>query len=402
MRHSLQRSVPTAHEEMARPVGWIELFYDLVMVAAVIVFSTKVSKDLTVDTTVWFILVFAMLWWMWLSTTLVLNVRRVEDAVVDVIVAVEMFAITLMTIIVADYDRTRRIFVSPTYALIVACVAALNEWLRRRGPASTRRYAARRRNIYLVSAVFWVIGGIAPSPWHGIAWLAAGVIMVLPLTARGLNGGVQVPNLDTEHLSERFALLTMLVIGESFVKVALTASSTPVHEINLIVLPLEVVVIFALWLAYFLDVAPDGMPGGLVARRAWILSHLVLAIGLVGLAIGLGRFITLQDLSQLTDLDAYLLAVPVAIIFLSIATMVATVRGRPGAPIVVTYLAGSVVALGAALVISDVRFLTVNQTTLLLCIITAATAVIARLLFRRLGPPTPSRAAQPDLGSATP
>ena len=82
--------------------------------------------------------------------------------------------------------------------------------------------------------------------------------------------------------------------------------------------------------------------------------------------------------------------------------MVATVRGRPGAPIVVTYLAGSVVALGAALVISDVRFLTVNQTTLLLCIITAATAVIARLLFRRLGPPTPSRAAQPDLGSATP
>ena len=114
MRHSLQRSVPTAHEEMARPVGWIELFYDLVMVAAVIVFSTKVSKDLTVDTTVWFILVFAMLWWMWLSTTLVLNVRRVEDAVVDVIVAIEMFAITLMTIIVADYDRTRRIFVSPT------------------------------------------------------------------------------------------------------------------------------------------------------------------------------------------------------------------------------------------------------------------------------------------------
>lgn len=238
------------------------------MVAAIIVFSSKVSMRFSAQTVVWFIFIFSMLWWMWLSTTLVLNVRRVEDAAVDVIVAFEMFAITLMTILVADDDRSRRVLVSPTYALIVASVAALNEWLRRRGPTAARSFAARRRNVYLISAVCWVLGGIAPPPWHGLAWVVAAVVMVLPLTLGRLNEGVQIPNLDTQHLSERFALLTMLVIGESFVKVALTASSIPTHEINLVVLPLEVVMIFAMWLAYFLGIEPAGMPTGVVARRA--------------------------------------------------------------------------------------------------------------------------------------
>lgn len=107
----------------------------------------------------------------------------------------------------------------------------------------------------------------------------------------------------------------------------------------------------------------------------------------------------MQSLSELKDIDAFLLAVPVAIVFASIAVMIVTVRGRLATPVVLTDLAGAVLALAAAVLITDVRALTVNQSTLLLCIITAATAVIAHLQLRRLEPTPATVRSGPDLDS---
>ena len=139
------------------PVAYVELFYDLVMVATVIVFSSKVSHDLSAHNIVWFILVFAMLWWAWLSTTLVLNTARQNDVIVQFLIAIEMLGITLMTILVSDHLGSDRLTVSPTYGAIIFIVALLNEWLRVRGPAEGQGIAARRRN-----AALRIRGGLGP------------------------------------------------------------------------------------------------------------------------------------------------------------------------------------------------------------------------------------------------
>ena len=207
-------SSPKTSTTQNPPVSYVELFYDLVMVATVIVFSSKVSHDLSAHNIVWFILVFAMLWWAWLTTTLVLNTARQNDVIVQFLIAVEMLGITLMTILVSDHLGSDRLTVSPTYGAIIFIVALLNEWLRVRGPVDARGIAARRRNAFVVSAVLWAAAGFLPAPIHGIAWIFAAIIMVVPILSQRFSRGLTVPPIDEEHIVERFALLTLLVIGE--------------------------------------------------------------------------------------------------------------------------------------------------------------------------------------------
>src|ERR1700735_2144470 len=54
-------------------VTWLELFYDLVMVAAIIVFSHGLSAQPTWETALRTVIIFSVLWWVWLITTLLVN-----------------------------------------------------------------------------------------------------------------------------------------------------------------------------------------------------------------------------------------------------------------------------------------------------------------------------------------
>src|ERR1700683_632830 len=54
-------------------VSWLELFYDLVMVAAIIVFSHGLSAQPTWETALRTMIIFSVLWWVWLITTLLVN-----------------------------------------------------------------------------------------------------------------------------------------------------------------------------------------------------------------------------------------------------------------------------------------------------------------------------------------
>jgi low temperature requirement protein LtrA len=354
-------SSPKTSTTQTPPVSYVELFYDLVMVATVIVFSSKVSHDLSAHNIVWFILVFAMLWWAWLTTTLVLNTARQNDVIVQFLIAVEMLGITLMTILVSDHLGSDRLTVSPTYGAIIFIVALLNEWLRVRGPVDARGIAARRRNAFVVSAVLWAAAGFLPAPIHGIAWIFAAIIMVVPILSQRFSRGLTVPPIDEEHIVERFALLTLLVIGECFIKVALTATSKGIHEINLLVLPIEIGLIFAIWVVYFTNVVPRGLPRTARGRRSWMGFHLILQIGLVGLAIGLGRLITLLDISTSKREDAYSLAIPLAIVFVALGLLILAGWGRAGRPMALVLMGGALASLALGILVIEIQPFTINQ-----------------------------------------
>ena len=354
-------SSPKTSTTQNPPVSYVELFYDLVMVATVIVFSSKVSHDLSAHNIVWFILVFAMLWWAWLTTTLVLNTARQNDVIVQFLIAVEMLGITLMTILVSDHLGSDRLTVSPTYGAIIFIVALLNEWLRVRGPVDARGIAARRRNAFVVSAVLWAAAGFLPAPIHGIAWIFAAIIMVVPILSQRFSRGLTVPPIDEEHIVERFALLTLLVIGECFIKVALTATSKGIHEINLLVLPIEIGLIFAIWVVYFTNVVPRGLPRTARGRRSWMGFHLILQIGLVGLAIGLGRLITLLDISTSKREDAYSLAIPLAIVFVALGLLILAGWGRAGRPMALVLMGGALASLALGILVIEIQPFTINQ-----------------------------------------
>jgi len=59
--------------------AWIELFYDLIFVAAILIFSTAVTHVHPTSGVAWIILVFAASWWVWFTTTWCANRYHMVD-----------------------------------------------------------------------------------------------------------------------------------------------------------------------------------------------------------------------------------------------------------------------------------------------------------------------------------
>ncbi len=64
-----------------RTVEWLELFYDLVYVAALIQLGQSLVGDLTVRGVGRFVVLFTLLWWAWTGTTFLMNRVEVDDLV---------------------------------------------------------------------------------------------------------------------------------------------------------------------------------------------------------------------------------------------------------------------------------------------------------------------------------
>ena len=76
------------------PVGWLELFYDLVFVAAVVTFSDAISFEPNVGRIGAVDAAFAAMFLVWVATTLHANRYRDDGAVQRALVLVQMVLLT--------------------------------------------------------------------------------------------------------------------------------------------------------------------------------------------------------------------------------------------------------------------------------------------------------------------
>ena len=77
---------------------WMELFVDLIFVAAMLVFSSSVDGLHSGVAKVWVEVSFAMVWWIWLCSTLLLDRFRLRDNLARFVLLAQMFLIVLYSI----------------------------------------------------------------------------------------------------------------------------------------------------------------------------------------------------------------------------------------------------------------------------------------------------------------
>ena len=105
--------------------AWIELFYDLVFVAAILVFSTAVSHLHDVERIAWVVVVFSAVWWVWLSTTIFANRYRVTDLGHRLLVLVQMFGVVLIAIEARAGIADDEVSLVATYGALIATIAVM-------------------------------------------------------------------------------------------------------------------------------------------------------------------------------------------------------------------------------------------------------------------------------------
>ncbi|MEM9654417.1 MAG: low temperature requirement protein A [Actinomycetota bacterium] len=90
-------------------VTWLELFFDLIYVAALIQLGDRLAGDVSITGVLRFTGAFVILWWTWTGTTAFMNRFAVDDVPHRFLMFVQMFAVGQFAIIAAttETDRAR-------------------------------------------------------------------------------------------------------------------------------------------------------------------------------------------------------------------------------------------------------------------------------------------------------
>lgn len=351
------------HKDHSAPVGFLELFYDLVFVAATMVLSNVFSHEISWAAAGRTILMFGILWLLWFHSTVLMNVERFDDTFHRALVFAQMLLIFLSAIGYADHNIGTVEFVSFTYPVAVLFVAIGYHRLRN-AEEPVRSWGIARRNHLALAAVLVLVGDFFPDGIDWVFFSAALVLLVAPTSVRIRRiDPSAIPALDEHHLAERAALLTLIVMGEVLVKAALviTAGSLGVWDVTALVVLF--VMLFGLFSLYFDDVPKAGIRPGIAFGELWLLAHVVLQISIVGLAIGVSKYLQTGS-KNAPDSAIVILMFAFAGIFVGFTLIAAFDRRVPRGALLTTRI--FTVAVAVALGFIPLNFRTVVPGTYLL------------------------------------
>ena len=276
-----------SHESRKPPVGFLELFFDLVFVASTMILSNEFSQDPSWVLAGQCSLMFALLWLLWFHMTVLMNVERQDDLGQRGIVFALMFVIFVTTLVFVRRD-------SSTDLVGLGYIVAFAHQRATKLDDPIGAWARSRRNRLLAAGVVMSIGVLTPDGPDAFLYGLAFLLLVVP-TSLSSQAGRPVPAIDSHHLSERAALLTLIVLGESLVKAALVISSGSIVFFDGVTLVVMFVILFGLYSTYFDDVPEAGIQPGALAGELWLLAHLILQLSIVALAVGISKFLQVGD-----------------------------------------------------------------------------------------------------------
>ncbi len=278
----------TAHSELGRRVGWLELFYDLIFVASFIQLGNALSGRLTLIGMLGFVALFTPLWIVWTGFTHFVNRFDVDDFLHRSVVYCQMFAVGAMAVTVQPALRGDIKPFACAFAAAQCCLFLL--FLRGAFHQSEARVLSKYwMLIWLFATVLWLVSLVLSAPWAYLA-CAGGIALVaaarLSRHARSLEKRFPM---NFEHLSERFGLMTIIVLGESFVKVlTVLADAEPTRE-AFAHASLALIMTCALWWIYFDSIAESRLKPQAFAYAGWLYGHLPLHGGMIVVGVALQK-----------------------------------------------------------------------------------------------------------------
>ena len=316
-----EHSANPEHTDAPERIEWLELFFDLVVVAAVAVFSDALREDATWGGLGIFLVTYGALWFAWISVVMYADVA-------------------------AELTRVRTIVVSMLLLAVMAAAAPGHAGHRANAFAGAfllvRLFAARdslRTGRLMTSwpllqfgsfTVPWVVSFWVPVPGKYVLWGAAllfelGLTMLrgeqiaqhgidqfqqrldrIQSSETGQRQGrgerreppeLQTVGVDREHLDERLGLFVIIVLGESVAALVLTAArsewtrdfvSTSLASFALLVL------LWLLTFSYGFASAP-GVRLGHLAPRFGLPLHLASTLGILFIGVGLGEAVVADE-----------------------------------------------------------------------------------------------------------
>lgn len=309
--------------EVERHATWLELFYDLIFVAAISQLAIRLSADYSPDGIFRFAVLFVPVWWAWVGHTFYLSRFDTEDLGHRLLTMLQMTAVASLAIHVPDALGSTSTGFALSYAAVRFILVA--EYIRAgRHIPVVRPLTDRYVRGFGAAATLWALSVLVPVPWRFWFWgVALLVDFAAPLTAGQLH--VRFPP-HLSHLPERFGLFTIIVIGEAVVSVVFGIGTAGLTTLSAAAGFMGLLIAFALWWGYF-EGARGAMTRRLQARehvknyQLWLYAHLPLLLGITAVAVGIKHVISLQPDEALPAAEGWLLCSSVGMTVLALSAI---------------------------------------------------------------------------------
>jgi low temperature requirement protein LtrA len=287
----------TLETSEGRRASYLELFFDLVFVVAI----AQLAHELTVDHSLRGFCVFAALYLpvflAWQGFSFYADRFDTDDVVFRLVMFTAMLAIAALAIQIPDvaHGESDRFVIA--YVLLRSLMLAL--YVRSyRHVREARPLIGRYVWQYSLAIGVWLLSLAFPSPARYVLWgIALAWELSIPTRARHLFAAIPV---HASHVPERFALFTIIVLGEAIVVVALGTSGSEWALAAALVASLGFVAAAAIWWVYFGSGAEVTMIPSPVGIIVFTHAHIPLLAALTAVSAGIA--LAIEDASA-SNLD---------------------------------------------------------------------------------------------------
>ena len=272
--------------ERPQKVAWFELFYDLVAVAAIAQVGKVFLAEPTYATTFLVLGSVVVLFTIWLLTTLVYGLVPSDPMWRKGLVLIQMVTIVVAALAVGREGLPNWVGFT-SIAAGFATMAII--YARTRGAEPVVTQSLRRLVPFISLAVVMFLAAAAVSlystseqaqVWVPVILLLTMAVILVPVVGPFMRDLMRAKMIDIAHFEERFGLLIIIVLGESFISLITSLSQAgEIPSVGFFVLTF--VVTFSVWSIYFLTVMPAGVPEVLGNLRVWVLAHPILVFAAV-------------------------------------------------------------------------------------------------------------------------
>lgn len=249
----LPRDPAQAH----RSASPLELFFDLVFVVAVSIASAQLHHALShgdfLHGITSYLMIFFAIWWAWMNFTWFATSFDTDDWLYRVTTFVQMGGVLVMAAGIPNAFEHGD-FAIPVLGYIVMRIAMIAQWLRASRSAGALRSATRRYALGIAGVqVLWILFLLVPSgPMQIVAFVAFALVEIsVPVFAEHRQQTPWHPH----HITERYGLFTLIVLGESLLASA-NAIIDAISEVEslgplIAISVLTLMVTASLWWIYF-------------------------------------------------------------------------------------------------------------------------------------------------------
>ena len=270
---------------------WLELFFDLIYVAILIEMGDRLAHDLTVQGVTEFALLFIPIFWSWLGIVFFTRYFPADDIGQRILTVTYMAIIILLAFEIHSVTKESAPAFTMTYGVskVILVLMYARAWKYHKKYRFLTGYFIV---IYTIAAIIWF--GIALfAPTNFALWAVALSLSVLAPALVGWfyqwrnNSALVVPPVKHHYKQHRFGELTLIVLGEFFIKLVTNASGTELIAFNYFIGACLLGISVGIWWLYFDHLSNASLKGRGSNTNIWMYLHYPLlaaiaAYGVVG------------------------------------------------------------------------------------------------------------------------